>query len=368
MFTIMLIVNLLHFEEIPIQKRRLTYNRANPNNSSITTISNDHLSNQSKTGSTSSNQLAVNPSFTSLSMSQNFQNGASNEGTSPESVNIARYVANRSVLDLATLTLGEMQVLCTLKPNQIGVTVSLFIVYAFCNSLAVLETVMLPMILQDEDFEHTVHSHIAYPLLACLSVTSALSFFIYRRFIDHQALPLISDRSFIFVSIILGFSGCAMLLRSHGINLLSTVGFSLIGISLVIGIKSLASMYTKIVGVAFGSTKISESGTVQLYDRQRDVGWYLGIAMTCSVISRMVTPLFNTFLLLQGGPTAIFISMMVLYTLSFILLVTKMSSLQPHYSYMIVKQKEMVTRGINEKDVRLLDTVEYIASSQSYIP
>ena len=35
---------------------------------------------------------------------------------------------------------------------------------------------------------------------------------------------------------------------------------------------------------------------------------------------------------------------------------------------MIVKQKEMVTRGINEKDVRLLDTVEYIASSQSYIP
>ena len=175
---------------------------------------------------------------------------------------------------------------------------SLFIVYAFCNSLAVLETVMLPMILQDEDFEHTVHSHIAYPLLACLSVTSALSFFIYRRFIDHQALPLISDRSFIFVSIILGFSGCAMLLRSHGINLLSTVGFSLIGISLVIGIKSLASMYTKIVGVAFGSTKISESGTVQLYDRQRDVGWYLGIAMTCSVISRMVTPLFNTFLLL----------------------------------------------------------------------
>ena len=82
-------------------------------------------------------------------MSQNFQNGALYEGTSPESVNIARYVANRSVLDLATLTLGEMQVLCTLKPNQIGVTVSLFIVYAFCNSLAVLETVMLPMLLGD---------------------------------------------------------------------------------------------------------------------------------------------------------------------------------------------------------------------------
>ena len=195
-------------------------------------------------------------------MSQNFQNGSSDGGASPEPVNLVRYVANRSVLDLATLTLGEMQVLCTLKPNQIGVIVSLFIVYAFCNSLAILETVMLPMLLRNEDFEFTVHSHIAYPLLACLSLTSALSFFIYRRFIDHQALPFISDRSFIFVSIILGFFGCTMLLCFKEIDLVATIGFSLIGISLVIGIKSLASMYTKIVGVAFGSTKISETGTV----------------------------------------------------------------------------------------------------------
>ena len=59
--------------------------------------------------------------------------------------------------------------------------------------------------------------------------------------------------------------------------------------------------------------------------------------------------------------------MIILYTLSFLLLVTKMSSLQPHYSYMIVKQKEIVTRGINEKDVRLLDTVEYLASTSSYL-
>ena len=261
MFMAMFFVNLLCFEEIPVQDRRLTYNRTTPNNSN-SALSSDLISNQGKTSSTHSNQLAVNPSFTSLSMSQNFQNGSSDGGASPESVNLVRYVANRSVLDLATLTLGEMQVLCTLKPNQIGVIVSLFIVYAFCNSLAILETVMLPMLLSNEDFEFTVHSHIAYPLLACLSLTSALSFFIYRRFIDHQALPFISDRSFIFVSIILGFFGCSMLLCFKEIDLVATIGFSLIGISLVIGIKSLASMYTKIVGVAFGSTKISETGTV----------------------------------------------------------------------------------------------------------
>ena len=45
MFTFMLLVNLLYFEEIPIQNRRLTYNRANPNNSSNSALSNDLVSN-----------------------------------------------------------------------------------------------------------------------------------------------------------------------------------------------------------------------------------------------------------------------------------------------------------------------------------
>ena len=48
----------------------------------------------------------------------------------------------------------------------------------------------------------------------------------------------------------------------------TTIGFSLLAISLVIGIKSIYSLYTKIVGVAFGSTKVSEAGnSVSLYDR-----------------------------------------------------------------------------------------------------
>ena len=59
--------------------------------------------------------------------------------------------------------------------------------------------------------------------------------------------------------------------------------------------------------------------------------------------------------------------MMILYIVSFLLLLTKIDALQPHYSYMIVKQKEMVTKGINEKDIRLLDTVEYVASTQSLL-
>ena len=240
---------------------------------------------------------------------------------------MARYVANRNVLDAATLTVGEMRVLCTLPPNQIGVIVSLFIAYAFCNTLSIFETVMMPLLVNDDSIDFTLHSHFGYPFLACVSITSALSFFVYRRFLGPSALLHIndvSDRSFVFVSLLFGIIGCLLLFRFHDLDIGTSVGFSLLGIGFVIGSKSVLSMYTKIVGVAFGSTKISESGnTISLYDRQKSVGWYLGIAMTCIVVFRMITPQINSFLFLQGGPIAAFIHMLILYTISFLLLIAK---------------------------------------------
>ena len=299
-------------------------------------------------------------------MSQNYQNVESTSNAQPESINLARYVANRNVLDLTTLTVGEMVVLCVQPPNQIGVIVAIFIAYAFTNTLSIFETVMMPILVKNETIDVTIHSHFGYPLLMCVSVTSALSFYAYRRFLGQSALPSISDRSFIFVSLIFGILGCLLLFRFNGLDLGTSIGFSLIGISLIIGIKSVLSMYTKIVGVAFGSTKISETGNgVSLYDRQKSVGWYLGLAMAFTVVFRILTPHINSFLLLHGGPKAAFIHMLILYVLSFLLLISKMNSLKPHYSYLIVKQKEMVTKGINEKDMRLLDTVEYVTSTPS---
>ena len=148
----------------------------------------------------------------------------------------------------------------------------------------------------------------------------------------------------------------------------TTIGFSLLAISLVIGIKSIYSLYTKIVGVAFGSTKVSETGnSVSLYDRQKTVGWYLGLAMTCTIIFRMLTPQINAQLLLIGGPSAVFIHMLALFALSFTFLITKMRHLKPHDSYLIIKQKEMVTKRISQKDIRLLDSINYMASGPSLL-
>ena len=200
-----------------------------------------------------------------------------------------------------------MRALCVLRPNQIGVIVSLFIAYAYCSTLSILETVMMPMLVRNQDIDYTIHSHYGYPLLTCVASTSALSFFVYQRFLDQSALPPISDRSFIFISLIFGLIGCLLLLRFNEVNIGASIGFSLVAMSLVIGIKSVLSMYSKIVGVAFGSTKITESGSISLYDRQKEVGWYLGLAMTCTVVFRMMTPHFNSFLLLHGGPRAAFI-------------------------------------------------------------
>lgn len=127
---------------------------------------------------------------------------------------------------------------------------------------------MMPMLVRNVQMDFTIDSHYGYPLLTCVSITSALSFFVYRRFLEHSAIPNISDRSFIFISLIFGICGCLLLFKFNQLDIGATVGFSLIGISLVIGFKSVLSMHTKIVGIALGSTKISENGnTLSIYDR-----------------------------------------------------------------------------------------------------
>ena len=36
----------------------------------------------------------------------------------------------------------------------------------------------------------------------------------------------------------------------------------------------------------------------------------------------------------------------------------KFDAMQPHQSYLILKQREMVTHGLDDKDLRLLDTID----------
>ena len=80
-----------------------------------------------------------------------------------------------------------------------------------------------------------------------------MSYFVFRRFITEShrsSLPQISDRSFIFVSLLLGIIASAMLISFQTVGTLSTIGFTILAISLVIGAKSIVDLYAKIVGVS----------------------------------------------------------------------------------------------------------------------
>ena len=81
------------------------------------------------------------------------------------------------------MTENEMRVLCALPPDQSGILISILIAFAFCSSLAVFEVALMPLITQADLIDNQIDTHFGYPLLTCISVTAAVSYFVFRRFI-----------------------------------------------------------------------------------------------------------------------------------------------------------------------------------------
>ena len=63
--------------------------------------------------------------------------------------------------------------------------------------------------------------------------------------------------------------------------------------------------------------------------------------------------------MLHGGASAIFWETLTVNVLALILFLVKFDSLAPHQSYLILKQREMVTNGLDDKELRLLDTIDH---------
>jgi len=164
-----------------------------------------------------------------------------------------RYLENRNLQQVAILTENEMRVLCTLPPNQSGILISILIAFCLCSTLAVFETALIPLVAQADLVDNQIDTHFAYPLLACISVTTCVSYFVFRRFITESqrtSLPQLSDRSFTFVALLLGIIGSAFLINFQTMGPLSTIGFTILAIGLVIGAKSIYDLYAKIIGVS----------------------------------------------------------------------------------------------------------------------
>ena len=266
------------------------------------------------------------------------------------------------------MTENEMRVLCTLPPNQTGILVSLLVAFSMCSTLGVFEIALMPLIVQaDKEEVTTIESHNGYPLLACISVTACVSYFVFRRFLNESqryGSAQISDRSFIFLALLFGIIGSSLLINFQTMGTVSTLGFTILAISLVIGVKSVVDLYAKIIGV---SSLLEERGSQSQENRpaghRRSVGWYLALAVTCLVLFRAIVPHVAGYLLLHGGASAVFWQTLILDSLTLLVVLCKLDSLQPHQSYLILKQREMVNTGLDDKDLRLLDTIEHTLHS-----
>ena len=73
---------------------------------------------------------------------------------------------------------------------------------------------------------------------------------------------------------------------------------------------------------------------------------------------RVITPQVMSYLLLHGGAPAIFWLILIVNCLALTIFLFRFDSLQPHQSYLILKQREMVSQGLDDKDLRLLDTIQ----------
>lgn len=93
------------------------------------------------------------------------------------------------------------------------------------------------------------------------------------------------------------------------------------------------------------------------------MGWYLALAVTCLVIFRVLVPHFTSYLVLHGGASAIFWQILIFDSLALLIYLCRLDSMQPHQSYLILKQREMICTGLDDKDLRLLDTIEHTLQS-----
>ena len=85
----------------------------------------------------------------------------------------------------------------------------------------------------------------------------------------------------------------------------------------------------------------------------------MGGTLAFVTLVRMSAPFWNIALFQRGGNYAVFLFSSVFYGLACIGLVLSLDALLPHYSYIILKQNEMVDKKIvGEKDMRLLETFE----------
>ena len=84
---------------------------------------------------------------------------------------------------VAILSENEMRELLKLPPNRTGILIAVFIAFCLCNTMSIFEVALMPLIAEADLQDNKIDTHFGYPLLTCISVTSAVSYYVFRRFI-----------------------------------------------------------------------------------------------------------------------------------------------------------------------------------------
>ena len=144
-------------------------------------------------------------------------------------------------MSVSHLTAGEWRTLNQTPTNKCGVLVTLLVAGANLNTLSIIETVLLPILAGNGISFY-------FAILFSLSVSAILTFYTKRHVLAQRGEENLSDRSFVFISMVTGILGSLVLVKENLSGGRAYLGLSLLMISMVLGLQSTVSMGHKIIG------------------------------------------------------------------------------------------------------------------------
>lgn len=184
------------------------------------------------------------------------------------------------------------------------------------------------------------------------AISSLLAFGLYRFFLHMFRMNELSDRAFVFSSITMGTIGSLMLLDFDTGNLNNVricVSYSVLGIAYIVGMQATSKLYSKLIGCHTDAI-------------------YSILPLIIIILAGILGPYATAHLYTKFSYNKVFGLCLALYGICLPLVAYFMHSLMPHYSYLIEKQKQMLKKdfsgfGINNKDMQLLNTVDFKTTS-----
>ena len=128
---------------------------------------------------------------------------------------MSRYAENKNLIQISNLSEDEIRALYKLPPNIVGVVITFFIYVVQYNSFAVIETLVTPILLDKEDkYTDTLYLRTDFVALSFITMgcASFFSLYIFKRLFHQLQIKKMSDRTYVYVTLVLGFFGSLMLI------------------------------------------------------------------------------------------------------------------------------------------------------------